>query len=73
MTIDYAKAYARERVARAETRRMQREATAGHRAAMTAGRPRPTIGQRLIGLGARLDRAHQTMSSPVTVLVRLSK
>jgi hypothetical protein len=53
MTIEYAKAYSRERIAHAEMKRRQREALAG---GPRPGHPiRNTVGRLLIAFGERLS------------------
>ena len=52
MTIDYARAYAKERMAHANNKRLQREAIHTHKAmSTTGGRARARIGRQLVSIG----------------------
>ena len=66
MTIDYARAYSKELLARADTRRLMRQAIQGRKAShLISHSLRGRVGRRLIRLGERLLGGHNLVSQHV--------
>lgn len=67
MTIEYAKAHGKERIAHAHAKRLQREATLMHRAIRDSRMRsiRAAVGIRLIKTGERLSTTRSPVASTV--------
>ena len=72
MTIDYAKAYTKERLAEAETKRLMQQAVLSQRASRGIGSLRAGVGGWLIKVGERLLGVH-TLGSPALARVETSR